>query len=244
MGILQDFLNNAASIDTAVPITALDKQIIREIQDLVSKGDIESPGSAYEARNEEQRLSSSGASAGTFDITVGIHINGFDYQIPITDLAYDITGGELQDEVNTALNAVFGADYTDDDLAVSDSGDVSVNTTVFDYEGGSLIGIAHPICTIDGSGLTDGGNEAFTRFTKGQTTRRGWAILDALSIVGFSAVPDQGPAGTIPTLTRVDIPRNISQATIEAIVTEIASFDRIPGLEDELLNTIFPGRVA
>jgi hypothetical protein len=237
MGIFADFLANSKSVDNDGDHTALDRAIYRDFNDIIAKGDAESPGATFEAVNEVQELAASGASAGTFDITVGVTIDGFPYQVAVTGLGFDDAPAAIQTDLDTAAALVIPG-YQAGDITVSGAGTADANPTVFTYDGDSVSGQAHPLSTVDGGGLTGGGSEAFSETTDGQTDRLPWAIMDVMQLVGFTNPPAQNQA-TVPTLTAGSPPRNmLSDASLRCIAREAAIQDNIPGLEDAILTAM------
>lgn len=237
MGIFADFLANSTSIDNSGAVTALDRAVHRDFDDIIAKGDAASPGATYEATDEVQELAASGASAGTFDITIGVNIYGIDNQVPVTGLGFDDDPSAIQTAVDSALSAIVPG-YTNGDVAVSGAGTAEANPTVFTYSGDSVSGKAHPLSTVDGGSLTGGGSEAFSETTDGQSDRLPWAIMNAMKLVGFTSPPAQNQS-SLPTLTAGSPPRTVlSDASLRAIAREAAIQDNIPGLEDLILENM------
>lgn len=237
MSIFQNFLNNAKSIDNTPPITSLDRVIVMEIQDYIDRGDARSPGAAFDGVDEVQTLSSSGATAGTFDITVGVIVHNQSTQVAVAGLAYNAAPAAIQTTVDAALISVV-PNYSNGDVAVTGAGTADANDTVFTYSGDSVKTTAQPISTVDGTGLTGGGTEAFAETTPGQSERNPWAIMESLTLVDFGGTPPtQG--GSLPTLTKI-IDRSritISDSFLRAIAAEAAIADKIVGLEEALLES-------
>jgi hypothetical protein len=236
MGIFADFIAGSKSIDNDGEVTALDKVIHREIDDIIARGDAAYPSASYEGANEVQTLAASGATAGTFDITVGINTPNGDIQVAVDDIAFDETPANIQTAVDSAVGAVFD-DYTAGDITVSGAGTADLNDTVFTYDGDSVANLQHPLSTVDGSSLTGGGSEDFAETDAGQTNRSAWAIMNLYSLVGFT-LPTQG--GSLPTLTSV-IDRSktpFSDEFLRALALEAEIQDEIPGLESAILTAM------
>ena len=233
MGMIADFVASSVSIDKNPPTTALDNVVNRELNDMIARGDIESPGASYNAVNEVQSLAASGASAGTFAITVGVYDAGAKLvrQIPVTGIAYNAAPAAIQTAVDAAVDAVVAA-YTNGDITVAGAGTADANPTTFTYDGTSVAGLSHPLSTVDGTGLTGGGSEAFSQTTDGQTARTAWAIMNVFSLVGFGGTPP-AQGGSLPTLTKTidkSVQRSFSDETLRTIAEEAEIQDRITGL--------------
>jgi len=115
--------------------------------------------------DEVQSLAASGATAGTF--AIGIKLYGESAYTAITGLAYDADPTTIQTAVDSALGAAV-ATYVAGDVAVSGAGTADLNPTVFTFSGTSVQNKNHAISTVDGSGLTGGGSEAFSITTDGE----------------------------------------------------------------------------
>lgn len=238
MTIFANFLASAKSIDVTPEATALDRRIVLEIQKKIDQGDAVRPA-GFAGVDAVQTLVASGASAGTFDITVGVRLsNNSAVQVDVSGIDFDASPAAIQIAVNAAVGAVLPG-YTNDDIDVSGAGTAEAADTVFTYSGASVNGRNQPLSTVDGTGLTGGGSEDFTDTTVGQTDRDVWAVIEASSLVGFGGTPPvQG--GSLPTLTKIIDPatQSFSSATLRAIATETAVQDYIPGLETALLNAM------
>jgi hypothetical protein len=237
MGIFSDFLASAKSIDNDGEVTALDHVIQREIDAEIAKGDAAYPTASYEGEDEVQTLSASGATAGTFDITVGINTPNGDIQVAVASIDFDETPANIQTALDAAVGAAF-ADYTAGDITVSGAGTADLNDTIFTYDGDSVANLQHPLSTVDGGSLTGGGSEAFAETNGGQTGRSPWAIMELYSLAGFTSLPTQG--GSLPTLTKVIDRGNtpFSDAFLRALALEAEIQDEIPGLESVILTAM------
>jgi hypothetical protein len=116
--------------------------------------------------NEVQTLSASGASSGTFDIDITLPGND---PVTVAGLAFDAAPAAIQTAVNLALAglAVNGVTYTAGDVAVTGAGTADLNSTVFTFSGASVDKLPIAAMTVDGSGLSGGGSEAFTETNGG-----------------------------------------------------------------------------
>lgn len=237
MGMISDFVASSKSIDTTLPTTALDRSVNRDLDVLIAKGDIVSPGATFDVVNEVQTLDASGASAGTFAMTIGVFNDGVNKQVAVTGVAYNASPATIETAVDSALGAVITG-WTNGDISVSGAGTAEANDTLFTYDGASVSALAHPTSTVDGAGLTGGGTEAFSETNAGQTQRAEWAIMDKFSLVDFGGTPP-AQTGALPTLTKIidkSVQNDFSYETLRTIALECAIKDRIPGLEAALLD--------
>lgn len=236
MGMFSDLLASAKSIDTSTAITAGDRTARREIDEQIDRGDAQLPsGAAFQADDEVQTLAASGASAGTFDITVGIKTDIGDFQIAVTSIAYNAMPTTIETALDSAANGTIPG-WTDGDISVSSAGTAELSDVVFTYDGASVASLQHPLSTVDGSGLTGGGSEAFAETNAGSTARNLWGIFEQYSLVDFGGTPPtQG--GSLPTLTAIQQESRIfSAATLRAFALEAEIEDGIAGLEAALLE--------
>lgn len=236
MSIFADFLAASKSIDKTGDVTALDKVVQREIDQEIAKGDAASP-SGFEGEDEVQTLAASGATAGTFDITVGVNTPNGDIQVAVDAIAFDETPANIQTAVDTEVGSAY-ADYEAGDIAVTGAGTADLNDTIFTYSGDSVTNLNHPLSTVDGAGLTAGGDEEFAETNGGQTGRSPWAIMQLYSLVGFTSPPTQG--GSLPALTKIINRGNtpFSDAFLRALALEAEIQDEIPGLEALILTAM------
>lgn len=241
MGIFADFLSGAKSVDNNDPVTALDRAVHRDFDEIIANGDAASPGAAFDAANEVQTLAASGATAGTFDISVGFNTVNGNVFVAVTGIAYNAAPAAIESAIDSAVSAAGTVPgWTNGDISVSGAGTAQANPTVFTYDGASVASLAHPISTVDGTGLTGGGSEAFSETTAGQTARSPWAIIEVFDIIDFGGTPPAQLSGSIPTLTgNVDRSRvRFTDRTLRAIAAEAEAQDKIAGLEAALLSAM------
>lgn len=235
MGVVANLIANAKTFHPTDP-QGSDFHVVEDLLEFAAAGDPALPA-AFTGTDEVQTLAASGASAGTFDITVGVRLPTGDIQVAVSAIAYNETPANIQTAVDSALSgAVTG--YTNGDVAVSGAGTADLNDTVFTYSGASVTDTQHPLSTVDGTGLTGGGSEAFAETTAGQAARNVWALFEVSGIVDFGGTPpDQG--GAIPSLTTTvpgpsDYP--FKTLTLRKLAFEAEVQDEIVGLEAALLT--------
>jgi hypothetical protein len=137
--------------------------------------------------DEVQTLSGSGGTAGTF--TIDILLYGETTAITTGTMQFDDDPAAIQIVVDAAL-AVIGT-YVAGDLSVTGATTADLGDTVFTFDGTSVASKDQPAMTVDGSGLTGGGTEAFVETTPGE-------FVDQTTNVVFS------PAWGTPTPVQTD----------------------------------------
>lgn len=237
MGIFSDLLANTINLDVTLPTTALDKQVLREIDQYILQGDVEYPV-ALVVRDEVQTIVqyTSDPSAGDFTLTFTMR-NGETFVTG--DIAFDATAGTIETAIDTAANGVITG-WTDGDISVSGGTLLAAGADVLlTYDGASVAGLNHAQATIDGAGLTGGGldSPAENTVTEGQTNRTGWGALIVMGIAVEADVPDQGvaPSAFVSPTTPGSNANYPSQATIRALAEEASISDDNLATKTEIL---------
>ena len=98
MGIFSDLLVNSTTLDITVPTTALDKGVKREIDDIISRGDMSVPTSLQQ-RNEVQTIVqyASDHSSGNFTLTFTLR-NGETFTT--ANIAFDANAATIESLVS------------------------------------------------------------------------------------------------------------------------------------------------
>jgi len=115
-----------------------------------------------------QSLSASGATAGTFTVTVTLDPNDDPTGTgPFTTsaLAFDIATAAFQTALDLAMAAL--PTYVAGDITVANGSTPDLAATTFTFDGASVTNQNQPVMTVDGASLTGGGAEAFTTTTPG-----------------------------------------------------------------------------
>ncbi len=115
--------------------------------------------------DEIQSLSGSGATAGTFTLTITLF---GETTTPVTTatIAFDAAPAAIQTALDTALAVV--PTYVAGDVTVGGVTTADLGATTFTFDGTSVASKNHPLMTVDGAGLTGGGSEAITVTTEGE----------------------------------------------------------------------------
>jgi hypothetical protein len=117
-----------------------------------------------------EQLAASGATAGTFTVTITLHSSLDDTPAvtPVTTgtIAFNAAPAAIQTAVDTAMAAL--STYVAGDIAVTGATTADLGVTDFTFSGTSVDNALHPVMTVDGTGLTGGGLEAFTTTTPGE----------------------------------------------------------------------------
>lgn len=120
--------------------------------------------------DEDQQLSSSGATAGDFTLTITLDasVDNTPAVTPVTTgvIVFNAAPAVIQTAVDLALAVV--DTYAAGDITVSGASTADLAVTDFLFDGTSLDDTNHPVMTVDGTGLTGGGSEAFTTTTEGE----------------------------------------------------------------------------
>lgn len=153
--------------------------------------------------DEDQQLSGSGATAGTWAMTVTLasEVDTLaEGPFTATGIAFDAAPAAIQTALDSAM-ATFSS-YVAGDITVSGATTADLGVTDFVFDGISVDDANHPAMTVDGTGLTGGGTEAFTTTTEGE-------FIDQTTDITFS------PAWGTPTPADDDA---ITWLPIETIV--------------------------
>ncbi len=227
MGIFSDLKANATSIDTSIPITALDRQVVREIDDWIARGDVDYP-TALLARDEVQSILQYTSDPSAGDFTLAFTLKSGE-TFTTAAIAYDAVAATIETAIDVAATAASVVGWTNGDITVSGGTLLLAGATVvLTFDGTSVTNQNHAQTIFDGAGLTGGGVEADPDITTtvGQNNRTAWGALEAMGIVPTASIPDQG-VSPVP-FTRVTGPGDNqyypSQATIRALADE-ASID-------------------
>lgn len=245
MTIFANLLSRATSLDVNDPVTALDKAVHRDFDEIIANGDAAAPHADLAEKDEVQTLSASGATGGTFDITLNFRVGsgvGSLVSVAVTGIAYNANAATIESAIDSAVtSAGTVTGWTNGDISVSSAGTAEAEDVVFTFDGDSVSGRRQPLATVDGGSLTGGGSEAFAVTTAGQHVREVWSILYAWSLVDFGGTtPPVQITGSIPTLTAsIDRSRaRFTDATLRFLAREAEIQDEIVGLEAALLDAM------
>ena len=233
MGIIADLLATAKGIDVTDDVTPLDRVVVRELNEIINRGDVEL-SSSLAVTDEVQSIAdyATDFTGGTFTLTI---LLGNGETVTTGDIAYDANAATIESAIDTAASGSITG-WTNGDISVS-GGILTANPVVLTYDGDSVAGANHAQVTLDGASLTGGGVlGAITTTTSGQTDRPAWAAVVALGIVDSAEVPVQGVDPGI--LTVIGDPSNSgypSKATIRAVAAEAAIEDGNVSTETSIL---------
>lgn len=237
MGIFSDLLANTINLDVNLPTTALDRQVLREIDEIIAQGDVEYPV-ALAVRDEVQTVVqfTSDPSGGTFTLAFVMR-NGESFTT--AGIAHSADAATIETAIDTAATSVVTG-WTNGDITVTGGTLLAAGAdVVLTYDGASVAGLNHGLVVLDGGNLTGGGvdDPASLVTTEGQTNRTGWGALISMGIAVEADVPVQGVAPsafTSPTTpgSNANYP---SQATIRALAEEAAISDDNLASQTEIL---------
>ena len=219
MGLISDFLSASVGIDHDPPITPLDRRAYRELQAIVSEGDIALPA-ALQAADEAQSIA----------IHVGTVTGGFftlefvlasDETFTTAAIAHDAVAAVIETAIDVAATAASVVGWTNADISVA-GGPLTTTPVTLTFDGTSVKEQNHDLVVIDGSALTGGGTAGVvSTTTEGQSDRLGYAILTQYGIVA-GTVPAEDVVPTALVVAASPGERKLSAETIKAIALEIA----------------------
>ena len=179
--------------------------------------------------NEVKSLAASGASSGTFTITITL---ATDTSTPVTTagIAFDAVPATIETAIDTAMSLAGITGFTAGDISVSGAGTADLNPTVFTFDGTYVDALNHPVATVDGAGLTGGGSEAFTVTTQGEVAGDTDNITFVPAIIG--TLSDDDVITFAPQLLYIQL--GDGNLTFTETVERI--YDRDRGLLDTVRN--------
>ncbi len=201
MGIFSDLLVNSKTLDITIPTTALDKGVKREIDDIISRGDVEVPTSLQQRDAVQSILQYAiDPSGGTFTLTVTLR-NGETFTTAA--IAYDATAGTIETAIDTAANGTVTG-WTDGDISVSGGTLLLAGAdVVLTFDGTSVANINHTLTTIDGGSLTGGNADEIQDVElTGSPTGGTWELqlqLSGLAQIDVSGLAHDIAAATLET---------------------------------------------
>ncbi len=232
MGLISDFLSASVSIDITPPITPLDRRAYRELKAIVSEGDSVLP-SALQAADEVQSIAAYVATVSGGDFTLEFTLwNGETFTTAA--IAWNADAATIEAAIDTAATAASITDWTNADISVALTGDLTTNPATITFDGASVTEANHVLVVMNDGGLTGGGSGgAITTTTEGQTDRLGYGVLIMLGILS-GTVPAEG---VTPSALVVSAPvgaRRISAETIHAIALDIAVAENNVAIESAI----------
>ena len=232
MGVFSDLLAGTPAFDVTNPITALDKIVHRELDEIIKQGDV-AYGTETAVTNEVQSLSATAAISGNFTLAFTL-ASGETFTTG--SLAFNAAASAIETAIDSAATTASVVGWTNGDISVS-GGPANSGATVFTFDGASVAGLNHGVIVPADVDLSDSTPGVVSVTTEGQTARSAWAALIALGIAAPANVPVQGVAPT--AFTAPSNPGNNahypSEATIRALASTAAIQDATVAVETEIL---------
>lgn len=217
MGIFSNLLANTINLDVNLPTTALDKQVLREIDEIIAQGDVEYPV-ALAVRNEVQSIVqyASDPGLGTFTLTFTMN-NGETFTT--AGIALDANAATIETAIDTAATGPITG-WTNGDITVTGGTLLGAGAdVVLTYDGASVAGFNHPQATINGSALftnevqsiathvptVSGGTFTLTVLLENAETFTTAAIAFAANAATIESAIDTAATGPITGWTNGDI---------------------------------------
>lgn len=237
MGIFSDLLTSAQGIDVTPDITALDRIVVRELEAMVDRGDVDLPTALAETDAvhtlPQYTVDHTG---GNFTLTFVLR-NGETFTTG--NLAHNADASTIETAIDSAATTASITGWTNGDITVTGGTLLAAGAdVVLTYDGASVSGDNHTLVVLNDS-LTGGttASPSSVKTTAGQTDRKAWAALQMLGAVAASDVPAQGvdpSAFTAPTNkgTNFYFP---SEATLRALAEEAAIEDLNDNVRVEIL---------
>lgn len=120
MGLFSNLLATARAFDSTLPITALDKIVVREIQEQIDRGDVTVPAS-LRASNEVQQIELYEEDFTSGEFTLSIRLSNAP-EFTTAGIAYDAVAAAVKSAIDTAATTaglVASIGWTNGDIAVT-----------------------------------------------------------------------------------------------------------------------------
>ena len=158
MGLFSNLLATAKAFDSTLPITPLDKIVVREIQERIDQGDVTVPVS-LQAANEVQQIELYEEDFTSGDFTLSIRLSNA-AEFTTLGIAFDAVAAAVQSAIDTAANTaglVGSIGWTNGDIMVMDGPLTSGGSPlVLAYTGSSVSNKAHMQAVINLNTLVGG----------------------------------------------------------------------------------------
>lgn len=196
MGVYADFIAQNTVIDTTDPKVADDRSADNELAQHAGQFDPTRP-SAFDAKDAVKVIAAHVAtvSGGNFTITI-TEPNGTTHTT--ASILYDADEATIESAIDTKMTADSYAGWTNSDISVALTGDLTANAATLTFDGTSVDELNFDVSVTDVD-LTGGGTVgAVTTTTYGQGIRYAWAVMWAHGMV--VSAPPQGTLMSPATL--------------------------------------------
>jgi len=218
MGVIADFLAASVTIDTTLPIHALDRREYRELKAIQDAGDFDLPA-ALQATDEVQSIAiyEGTVSGGTFTLAFTL-ASGETFTTAA--IAFDANAATIEGAIDTAATSASIVGWTNGDISVA-GGPLTTTPVTLTFDGASVDEANHDLVVMDDALLTGGGSGgAITATTEGQADRLGYAILIQMGILS-GTVPAESVTPSALVALASPGERRLSAETIKAVALEI-----------------------
>lgn len=225
MGLFSNLLATARTFDTTLPITALDKIIVRELQAIVDQGDVTLPA-ILEAINEVQQIEKydTDFTAGEFTLTIKLRNAA---QFTTAGIAFDAVAATVETAIDVAATAAsLGIGWANGDIEVLGGNLLAAGSALtLGFTGASVRNRDHDQSLINLNTLT-GGDLAVPSVTTTASGNSGIATNEVQVISQFATNPTSGGYqlildvfGVLPTTGGPPVAHDANAAAVEAFIS-------------------------
>lgn len=235
MGLFSNLLATAKTFDTTLPITALDKVVVRELQAIVDQGDVTLPA-ILESINEVQQIEKYVTDFTNGEFTLTIKLNNA-AQFTTAGIAFDAVAAAVETAIDVAATAAsLGIGWTNGDIEVLGGNLLAVGSALtLGFTGTSVRNRDHDQSIINLNTLT-GGDLAVPSVTTTASGNSGVATDEVQQIEQYATNFTAGLFsltlnlfGADPFVTN-NLAFDISAANLESDINSRASTVNLPSI--------------
>lgn len=235
MGLFSNLLATAKTFDVTLPITALDRVVVRELQAIVDQGDVSLPG-FLEAINEVQQIEkyATDFTGGEFTLTIKL---GNAAQFTTSGIAFNAVSATVETAIDVAATAAsLGIGWTNGDIIVLGGNLLASGSALtLGFTGASVRNRDHDQSVINLNTLT-GGDLADPSVTTTASGNSGVATNEVQQVEQYATNFTAGLLsltldlfGADPFVTN-NLAFDTSAATLEADINSRASTVNLPAI--------------
>lgn len=234
MGLYADFMSRMTVVDTDEPQVGLDRIAYNDLLELKNRVDPTHPPQC-EAKDEVQVMTQHVAtvSGGNFTVTI---VDELGVNHTTANIVYNANAATIEGAIDTKMTADSYGSWTNGDISVALTGDLTANDATVTYDGTSVTEKNFGLLVLTDVNLTGGGTVgAPTTTTNGQPIRYTWSLMWALGLYQTPplygvALDDQVTVWTSPG----ENPKWPSAALRRALAAQAAIDDGVPALRNQL----------
>ena len=233
MGIYADLLASAKTFDAVPPSDGEDRSAYAQIDALRDRqGDIAYP-TGFAERDEVQSIgAATGASSGTYTITVNLASG---QSFTTAAIAHSANAATIQTAINTAATSAGITGWTNGDIVVG-GGPLHTTAVTLTFSGNSVDAVNQPLASVNSGSLVGGVAGPVAATNEGQANRPAWAVLAAAGVVAGTP-PAQGTSTVLTAASnRANNPYYPDQGLIRALAKEAAIADGNTDVETQILK--------